>query len=122
MVLTISCVQAEEIKVYPQGVSEAQIKKHGRARTRTRIHQITRSAIFSKGLTHAEQEAVRKKAMSSPKHNWSTTEREKKHKKILNKDVRCNTGLGNEDKKLLPKHKINKSNPSMNSMKCKTKF
>ena len=80
-------ISAEEIKVYPKGVTEKQIKKHGRARTKARIHQITRSGIFS-GLTEEEKDKIRKEAMQMEKHNWSTSEKEKSHKR--RKSVKVN--------------------------------
>lgn len=124
VVFALTFTEAEEMKVYPKGVSQVQVKKHGRARTKARIHQITRSGIFS-GLTEGEKDNIRLKAMNVRKHNWSTTEKEKKHKKRVNIDVRCNGAVkNNKGRAALGAHKSrsSKNEDEPKCGKCKTKF
>jgi len=96
MIATLA--SAEDMIVYPKGVTDKQIQKHGRARTRAMIHIRTRSLIKLK-LNKKQKEELTAVAMglkkhtkfvsslSSPKksnlrkHNWSTSKREKKYNK-----------------------------------------
>ena len=113
--LFCSFLSAEEIQVYPPGVTEKTIKMHGRARTRAMIHLRIKSPVFMK-MSEEEKNKIRREALRR-KHDWSTSKRPPRHKKNRSiKQVRCNSGIGKEMKVPL------KETTKVQSAKCKTKF